>query len=108
MNVENIQIQGFDEILKPDAMTFIEQLEREFCERRSELLQKRVERQKIFNAGTLPDFLSETADVRATDWKIGSIPADLQDRRVEITGPTDRKMIINAMNSGANIFMADF
>jgi malate synthase len=98
----------YQEILTPDALAFVETLEREFGARRLGLLEKRVERQKLFDAGALPDFLPETANIRAAEWKVGSIPSDLQDRRVEITGPTDRKMVINALNSGANIFMADF
>jgi len=98
----------FQEIITPEALQFVEQIEREFGKRRRELLQVRVERQKTFDAGVLPNFLPETAGVRAADWKVAPIPDDLQNRRVEITGPTERKMIINALNSGANIFMADF
>jgi malate synthase len=108
MNIHGKIAPEFQEILTPEALAFVEQLEREFGTRRRELLQKRVERQKIFDAGTLPGFLEETADVRAGDWKVGSIPDDLQDRRVEITGPPERKMAINALNSGAKVFMADF
>jgi len=98
----------FQEIITPEALQFVEQIEREFGKRRRELLQVRVERQKTFDAGVLPNFLPETAGVRAADWKVAPIPDDLQNRRVEITGPTERKMIINALNSGANVFMADF
>ena len=98
----------FREILAPEALAFVESLEREFGSRRRDLLKMRVERQKEFDNGLLPDFLPETARIRAGDWKVGSIPNDLQNRRVEITGPTDRKMVINALNSGANVFMADF
>ncbi len=98
----------YQEILTPDALAFVESLEREFGQRRRDLLQKRAERQKNFDAGTLPEFLPETANIRASDWSVGSIPPDLQDRRVEITGPPERKMTINALNSGANVFMADF
>lgn len=108
MNIHGKIAPEFQEILTPEALAFVEQLEREFGTRRRELLQKRVERQKMFDAGTLPGFLEETADVRAGDWKVGSIPDDLQDRRVEITGPPERKMAINALNSGAKVFMADF
>ena len=108
MNISSKSVPEFEEILKPDALGFVEQLEHEFGQRRRELLQKRVERQKLFDAGTLPGFLPETAGIRASEWSIGSIPLDLQDRRVEITGPTERKMTINALNSGANVFMADF
>jgi malate synthase len=96
------------EILTPDALAFVADLHRRFDARRRELLAMRVERQTRFDAGELPDFLSETTDVRAADWRVAPIPADLQDRRVEITGPVDRKMIINALNSGAKVFMADF
>src|SRR5665213_692338 len=73
-----------------------------------EVLALRAERQAEFDAGERPDFLPETEDVRAGDWMVGPIPGDLRDRRVEITGPVDRKMIINALNSGAKVFMADF
>ncbi|MBK8783903.1 MAG: malate synthase A [Anaerolineales bacterium] len=98
----------FQDVLTPEAIAFVEQLEREFGSRRHELLQKRVERQKAFDNGAMPVFLEETASIRAGDWQVGSIPNDLQDRRVEITGPPERKMAINALNSGAKIFMADF
>jgi malate synthase len=98
----------FAEILTPDALTFVATLVREFGGRRDELLRKRVEKQIEYDAGNLPDFLPETADIRAGSWTVAPIPADLQDRRVEITGPTDRKMVVNALNSGAKVFMADF
>ncbi len=97
-----------DEVLAPRAIAFLVDLERRFGGRRRELLAKRVERKARLDAGEHPDFLSETASVRSGDWKVAPIPADLQDRRVEITGPVDRKMVINALNSGANVFMADF
>ncbi|MBP7705081.1 MAG: malate synthase A [Caulobacter sp.] len=96
------------EILTPEALSFVADLHRRFDGRRRELLAAREARQARFDAGELPDFLPETADVRAGDWTVAPIPADLQDRRVEITGPVDRKMIINALNSGAKVFMADF
>jgi len=96
------------EVLTPGALEFLGELHRRFNGRRLELLAARAERQKRFDAGEKPDFLAETAQVRAGDWKVAPIPADLQDRRVEITGPVDRKMIINALNSGAKVFMADF
>ncbi len=99
---------GFAEILTPDALEFVAKLERAFRQTRSELLQKRVERQAEIDAGKTPDFLPETAAIRNGDWTIAPIPDDLQHRRVEITGPVERKMIINALNSGANVFMADF
>jgi malate synthase len=96
------------EVLTPDALAFLAELHRTFDARRLELLAARQTRQKRFDAGESPDFLAETADVRAGDWRVAPIPADLLDRRVEITGPTDRKMIINALNSGAKVFMTDF
>ena len=108
MDLRSRNVPDFEGILTPAALTFVEGLEREFGQRRRELLSKRAERQKMFDAGTLPGFLPETAGIRASEWTVGSIPPDLQDRRVEITGPTDRKMVINALNSGANVFMADF
>ncbi len=95
------------EILTPDALQFVTKLAVEFDGRRRELLARRRERQAAIDQGWLPDFLPETADVRAKDWTVAPIPGDLMDRRVEITGPVDRKMIINALNSGANVFMAD-
>jgi malate synthase len=96
------------EILTPEALDFLAGLHRAFDARRRELLAARVTRQAKFDAGETPDFLPETADVRAGDWKVAPIPADILDRRVEITGPVDRKMIVNALNSGAKVFMADF
>ncbi len=96
------------EVLTPEAVAFIADLSRTFERRRSELLERRRERQKELDHGHYPDFLPETEWIRQSDWKVAPIPADLQDRRVEITGPVDRKMIINALNSGANVFMADF
>ena len=97
----------YAEILTPAALAFVADLSRTFEPRRRELLAKRQARQQEFDAGKRPDFLAETAHVRAGDWTIAPLPADLQDRRVEITGPTDRKMVINALNSGASVFMAD-
>jgi len=98
----------FAEILTFEALAFVATLQREFGARRDLLLHRRAERQVEFDAGALPDFLPETASVRASDWTIAALPPELQDRRVEITGPVERKMIINALNSGANVFMADF
>ncbi|MBM7654240.1 malate synthase A [Neobacillus cucumis] len=98
----------YDEILTPEALNLIEELERNFGRRRLELLQYREKRQDEINIGKLPDFLPETKHIRNGDWTIAPLPKDLQDRRVEITGPTDRKMVINALNSGAKLFMADF
>jgi len=96
------------QILTPGAAAFAARLQRAFGPRRTELLARRVARQVKFDAGELPDFVPETASVRAGEWKCDPVPADIQDRRVEITGPVDRKMIINALNSGASVFMADF
>lgn len=99
---------AYEEILTTDALAFVAKLHRKFEARRRELLAARVTRQAALDAGKLPDFLPETAEVRAGDWKIAPLPADLLDRRVEITGPVERKMMINALNSGAKSFMADF
>src|SRR2546421_5479922 len=98
----------FAEILTPEALNFVATLSRAFEARREELLSKREQRQAEIDAGKLPDFLPETEHIRNSAWTIAPIPADLQDRRVEITGPVDRKMVINALNSGAKMFMADF
>ncbi|MFC4425552.1 malate synthase A [Deinococcus navajonensis] len=95
-------------VLSAGALTFLEELHTRFGGRRLALLQARQDRQRRLDAGELPDFLPETADVRSADWTVSPLPADLQDRRVEITGPVDRKMVINALNSGARMFMADF
>ena len=97
------------EILTPEALSFVAGLQREFNGRRTELLAARNARQGAFEAGERPDFLPETAHIREDpSWRIAPVPADLQDRRVEITGPVDRKMVINALNSGAKVFMSDF
>ena len=96
------------EVLSDEALEFVANLQREFGGRRLDLLRMREERQARLDAGESPEFLSETRSVRESEWKVVSPPKDLQDRRVEITGPTDRKMIINALNSGARVFMADF
>ncbi len=96
------------DILSPAALAFVADLHRRFDSRRRELLARRMERQKLFDAGQLPHFLTETKAVRDGDWTVAPVPADLLDRRVEITGPVDRKMIVNALNSGAKVFMADF
>src|SRR3982074_1319522 len=96
------------EILTPDALAFAADLQRKFGGRRSELLARRDARQAELDAGKLPDFLPETRSVREGSWTCAGIHADIVDRRVEITGPVDRKMIINALNSGANVYMADF
>ena len=99
--------KGYDEILTPKALKFVEELDKRFGTRRKALLTARRKRQEEIDAGKLPTFLPETEHIRNGDWTIGPLPDDLQDRRVEITGPTDRKMIINALNSGAKVFMAD-
>ena len=96
------------EILTEEAVRFLAKLARNFEDSRQELLRKRRVRQQEIDAGKMPDFLSDTASIRAANWAVAPIPHDLLDRRVEITGPVDRKMIINALNSGASVFMADF
>src|SRR6476660_7149110 len=101
-------VEGAQQVLTADAVAFVEDLTRRFRLRIEELLMQRRVRQAQFDDGVRPDFLPETAVVRAGDWRVAPTPADLQDRRVEITGPVDRKMIINALNSGAQVFMADF
>ena len=100
--------EGDEVILSNDALDFVVGLHRTFDARRRELLAARPERQRLIASGEMPDFLTETKDVREGDWNVAPAPDDLQDRRTEITGPTDRKMIINALNSGAKVFMADF
>lgn len=100
-------LPGYEGVLTHEALSFVAALARQFTARIEEALQARVERQKRFDTGELPDFLEETAHVREGDWKVAPLPHDLLDRRVEITGPIDRKMIINALNSGASVFMAD-
>ena len=96
------------DILKPEALELLALLHRRFEEQRRNLLRARQEQQALRDSGSLPDFLPETAAIRAADWRIAPVPADLTDRRVEITGPVERKMVINALNSGACCFMADF
>ena len=110
---DGIEILGdltpaFETVLTPEAVAFLAALARRFDETRVKLLAARVEVQKKIDAGWLPEFPAETAEIRAKEWTVAPIPADLQDRRVEITGPVDRKMVINALNSGAYVFMADF
>ncbi len=100
--------EAYAEILTVDAVRFLAKLARQFEDRRRELLKKRVTRQKEILAGKMPDFLPETLEVRRKEWSVAPIPKDLTDRRVEITGPVDRKMVINALNSGASVYMADF
>ena len=98
----------YDEILTPEAVAFLADLHRRFDATRKALLGARAERQARFDAGDTPDFLPETQSIRDGDWRVAPIPPDMRDRRVEITGPVDRKMVINALNSGAKVFMADF
>jgi malate synthase len=102
------RIEGAERVLTAPAVAFVEDLTRRFRPRIDELLARRRGVQQRYNQGERPEFLAETAEVRRGTWKVASIPADLHDRRVEITGPVDRKMIINALNSGASMFMADF
>ncbi|MDL2717722.1 MAG: malate synthase A [Acidobacteriota bacterium] len=106
--IEGVPVAGSESVLSDEALLFVAGLHREFNGRRTELLARRAERQKLFDAGELPGFLLETADVRAGDWAVAPAPADLRKRWVEITGPVERKMMINALNSGASVFMADF
>ena len=109
--VDGIELRGSSgdgRILTDEAVAFVADLHRRFNPRRQELLTARADRQLRIDAGEMPDFLEATKDVRAADWTVASIPADLTDRRVEITGPVERKMMINALNSGARVFMADF
>jgi malate synthase len=101
-------VEESERVLTPDALAFLAELHREFGPRRIELLARRERRQVELDAGTMPDFLPETAGVRSAEWSVAPAPADLDDRRVEITGPAERKMTINALNSGARVFMADF
>ena len=111
--MENVEVRGpvegrMKDILTPEALAFVADLHRRFNPRREELLKRRQVRQLELDQGAAFDFLPETAAVREGDWKVAPVPKDLQDRRVEITGPTERKMVINALNSGARCFMADF
>ena len=102
------QRDEFAEILTPQALALVAKLHRAFDGRRKELLARRAEVQARLDGGWLPDFLEDTRSIREGDWRVAPIPQDLLDRRVEITGPVDRKMVINALNSGAKVFMADF
>src|SRR5215831_20713925 len=99
---------GYEAILSKEALAFIVDLDRRFDAERRRLLALRNERQARLDAGAKPDFLTETKAIREGDWTVAPLPKDLQDRRVEITGPPDRKMVINALNSGARVFMVDF
>ena len=113
LKVDGVKVYGtvsdeFAKILTPEALQFVGDLAREYEARRHDLLKERQKRQFEIDSGKLPDFLPETREIREREWKVAPIPEDLKDRRVEITGPVDRKMIINALNSGASGFMADF
>jgi len=99
---------GYDEVLTPDALEFVSELQRKFGARREKLLEARQQRRRWLAAGEMLGFLPDTQEIREGDWKVTSVPADMQQRWVEITGPTERKMTINALNSGADGFMADF
>src|SRR6478672_12077766 len=105
---EPSSVRGAGEVLTEAALDFLAELHERFDSRRRELLDRRLERQARFDASELPDFPEDTRELREAEWTVGSIPTDLQDRRVEITGPTNAKMLINALNSGAQAFMADF
>lgn len=111
--IEGVEVKApvhptYKRILSADALQFIATLHRTFNKRREQLLQQREVRQQAIDAGQLPDFLPETRNIRESEWRVAPLPDRLQDRRVEITGPVDRKMIINALNSGAKVYMADF
>ncbi len=109
IDLDRADLPDAQRVLTPDALDFVAALHREFDPRRRELLDRRAQRRQRFQAGETPDFLSETSSVRSDPaWRVAPTPADLDDRRVEITGPVERKMMINALNSGARVFMADF
>ncbi|UOE93019.1 malate synthase A [Alkalihalobacillus sp. LMS39] len=107
-SLEINHVNRYEEVLTPEALLFVEKLVRRFDKRRVELLKRRQVRQLEIDKGIMPNFLPETETIRKSEWEIAPLPTDLLDRRVEITGPVDRKMIINALNSGAKVFMADF
>src|SRR5260370_27269241 len=106
--IDGVIAPGFEKVLTQQALAFVAGLQRRFNPRREELLAIRVERQQRLDAGEKPNFLRDTAHIRDSDWTVARLPQDILDRRVEITGPVDRKMIINALNCGADVFMADF
>jgi malate synthase len=108
VEVRDVITPAYSEILTPEAVKFLVELARRFEGTRQERLAARIKVQADIDAGGTPDFPSETADIRAKEWTVAPIPKDLEDRRVEITGPVERKMVINALNAGANVFMADF
>jgi malate synthase len=101
-------VERSGEVLTPLALQLLSSLHRRFNPRRLELLAARAARQQLLDDGALPQFLPATAALRAAEWRVAPVPADLEDRRVEITGPVDRKMIINALNAPVRAFMADF
>ena len=100
-------VTGSERVLTPDALEFVAGLHRRFNPTRERLLAARTARQQRIDAGEMPDFRADTAHIRAADWRVAPAPADLDDRRAEITGPAEPKMMINALNSGARVFMAD-
>ncbi len=108
LEILGIIVPEYEAILTPAALGFVEELERRFGARRRELLNLRRKRQKAFDEGALPDFWPQTRDIRESEWTVAPIPPDHRDRRVEMTGPVERKMVINGMNSGARVYMADF
>jgi malate synthase len=108
VSVAKLPDLALEQVLTPEALAFLVALERKFGAERLRLLELRKERQAKLDTGEKPDFLKETAQIRAGDWKVAKLPKDLLDRRIEITGPVDRKMVINALNSGASCYMADF
>ena len=108
VEIDGAMKPGFEKVLTKEAVAFIADLQRKFNARREELLAARVERQKRLDAGEKPDLLPHTKQILDSNWTVAPLPKDILDRRVEITGPVDRKMIINALNCGANVFMADF
>src|SRR5262252_8181296 len=113
LQAEGVEFRGQSlecgaQVLTEEAVRFVAELARRFESTREELLRRRKDRQQEIVDGRMPDFLTETAAIRKQNWTVAPIPNDLRDRRVEITGPVERKMIINALNSGASVFMADF
>ena len=108
IDINGPAVAGSGQVLTQEALGFVARLHHEFEVRRRDLLEQRRQRQAEIDAGEMPDFLAATSRVRSAEWRVAAAPRDLQDRRVEITGPVDRKMMINALNSGANVFMADF
>jgi len=108
LEIQAPEDSAWADILTPGALAFLEKLARTFEPERRRLMAARDERQAQIRDGRLPDFLPHTREIRERSWRVAPIPRDLTDRRVEITGPVDRKMVINALNSGAKVYMADF